>query len=400
MHCSDIDLKLSGDRGEYFVELLNSPGAKRSETRSLVLPEDVFGWIERVRNRTGDRHEGKRLGKALFDALFPSPLDEIWHEARGFIGDRGILRLRLDVRSNELMNIPWEMVRDRRGYRALSERTPIVRYLHKNSSLRPLQSPRPPNVLLVSANPRDMPLLSAIDKEIAAISNLLKTFDASGKIGRLEILEHVTSSRLHTALHEPFDVVHFMGHGAFRDERGYLILEDEQGYQKWTEAETISDLVRNTSVRLLLLNACDTAIPSPDESLIGVAHAAHAAGIPAVVAMQQTILDQAAAEFASAFYQAFVAMKPLETCLSAGRIAMKAKLGNDSMEWAVPVMFSNAPAGSLYSLWKVTEEVPAEPPAQPAPPADRPAIVVNHAKGQLNFGPIAGNAISIFNEKK
>jgi CHAT domain len=403
MYCSDIDLKLGGEQGNYSVELLNSPGSKRSETRPLILPDDVDGWIERVRTRTGDRHEGKRLGKELFNALFPSPIREIWHEARGFTGDSGILRVRLDVRSNELMNIPWEMVHDGRGYRALSRRTPVVRYLHRNTSLRPLQSPRPPNVLLVTAGPRDLPLLNAVDKEINEILELLKTFDAAGKIGRLEILEHATSSKLHAALNAPFDVVHYMGHGAFREGRGYLILEDSERNAHWIEAETISDLVRNTSVRLLLLNACDTAIPSPDESLIGVAHAAHAAGIPAVVAMQQTILDQAAAEFASGFYQAFVALKPLETCLSAGRIAVKAKLGNDSMEWAIPVMFSNAPAGSLYSLWEVAEATPEEPPREAV--AEQPSIVIRDnvikkPKGQIVLGPIYGNATSVVKTKK
>jgi hypothetical protein len=227
---------------------------------------------------------------------------------------------------------------------------------------------------------------------------LLKTFDAAGKIGRLEILEHATSSKLHAALNAPFDVVHYMGHGAFRDGRGYLILENNEGNAHWIEAETISDLVRNTTVRLLLLNACDTAIPSPDESLIGVAHAAHAAGVPAVVAMQQTILDHAAAEFASGFYQAFVALKPLETCLSAGRIAVKARLGNDSMEWAIPVMFSNAPAGSLYSLWDVAEAIPVEPVAETV--AERPSTVIQGNRGQIILGSIYGNATSIVKTKK
>ena len=404
MNCSDIDLKLSGEGGEYFVELLNSPGLKRSETRPLVLPDDLFSWIERVRMRTGDRHDGKRLGKALFTALFPSPIREIWHESRGIMGDMGILRLRLDVRSNDLMNIPWEMVHDGRGYRALSRRTPVVRYLHKNPSLRPLQSPRPPNVLLVSASPRDMPVLNAADKEIGAISDLLKSFDAAGKIGRLEILEHTTTGKLQGALHEPFDVVHFMGHGSFKDQRGYLILENDEGYAHWAEAETIADLVRNTSVRLLLLNACNTAIPSPDESLIGVGHAAHAAGIPAVIAMQHTILDRAAAEFARAFYEAFVALKDLETCLSAGRTALKARLGNDSMEWAIPVMFSNAPAGSLCSLWEVAkEEIPAEPEpvvAPPPPPPPMPAVDLRGSKGQFNLGSIGRDANYIVHSKK
>jgi hypothetical protein len=243
-----------------------------------------------------------------------------------------------------------------------------------------------------------MPLLSAVDTEISTVTELLKTLDAAGKIGRLQILEDTTSSKLQAALHEPFDVLHYMGHGAFRDQRGYLILENAEGYASWIEAETIADLVRNTSVRLLLLNACDTAISSPDESLIGVAHAAHAAGIPAVIAMQQSIMDQDAAEFAQAFYEAFVTLKPLETCLSAGRIAVKAKVGNDSMEWAIPVMFSNAPSGTLYSLWEVSEQPPVELVA-PSPVVKK-RIDARGFKGQLIAGSVGRDANSTFNSKE
>lgn len=391
MQCSDIDLKLGGEQGAYFVELINSPVSKRSEKRLLDLPDDIHERVARVRTGSGGRHDGLCLGKTLFSALFPRPIAEVWHEARGFIGDGGILRLRLDVRANELMNIPWELVHDGGAYRALSQRTPIIRYLHKNASRRRLEIPRPPNVLVVTASPNDLPLLPAIENEIKMINEVLSSFNDERKVGRFRVLENATSSKLHAALQDPYDVVHFMGHGAFRDQRGYLILEDEAGDADLKEAETIGDLLRNTAVQLLVLNACETAIPSPDESLIGVAHAAHAAGIPAVIAMQQPILDQVAAEFARAFYQAFVSLKPLETCLSAGRIAIKAKQGNDSVEWANPVMFSNAPAGSLCSFWDVSQ--PEEENQQEQEEAETNHPVAIKTRGVVMLGGKAENVI-------
>ena len=355
MDCSDIDLKLYGEPGEYFVELLNSPLGRRTEAKLLALPAAVNGWIRSVRTRTGNRQDTKQLGIALFTALLPSPINNIWHEARGRVGDEGVLRLRLDVRDHELMNIPWELVNDESSYLALSTHTPVLRYLHEHASRRPVESLRPLNVLLVASTPADLPHLAKIEQEINAVKDSLRNLERDGKIGRLETLEHATTAKLHAALatsSKSYDIVHFMGHGIFRDGRGYLILEDDSGNSNPREGESVGDLFRNTRVRLLFLNACDTGISAPDEWLIGVAHAAHASGVPAVIAMQQTILDQAAAKFAGAFYRALEPNQPLEICLGAAREAIKDDLGPDSAEWAIPVMFSNAPPRELYSLWK------------------------------------------------
>ncbi len=355
MQCSDIDLKLDGEPGAYFVELLSSPLLRRTGPKPLALPHDVDGWIRSVRTRTGDRQDSKKLGMALFAALLPPPINNFWYEALGRIGDEGVLRLRLDIRDHELMKIPWELLNDESAYLSLSNRTPVVRYLYDHASRRPSESPRPINVLLVCSTPHDQPPLAKMEQEIKAVTDSLGSLQKNGKIGRFETLEHATPEKLRAALTAPdesYDVVHFMGHGKFRDNRGYLILEDEKGNSRWREGESVGDLFRNIRIRLLFLNACDTSIASSDEWLVGVAHAAHAAGVSAVIAMQQTVLDRAAATFAGAFYRALAQNEPLEICLVAAREAIKDDLGPDSAEWAIPVMFSNAPSGLLCSLWK------------------------------------------------
>jgi len=376
VHCSDIDLKLYGERGNYFVELLNSPLSRRSEPQQLKLPPDLRERIGSLRARTGDRQNSKLLGIALFAALLPPPIDSIWHEARGRAGDEGILRLRLDIRAHELMNIPWELIHDQSDYLSLSTHTPVVRYLQDHPSRRPVESQRPLNVLLVSSTPSELAHLAKVEQETQTVKDALRKLKDAGQLGRLEVLEHATTEKLRAALsveNEFYDVVHYMGHGSFKDDKGYLILEDDSGNPSWKEGESVGDLVRNSRVRLLFLNACDTGIASSDESLIGVAHAAHAAGVPAVVAMQQTILDGAAAEFAGAFYQALAPNQSLESCVVAGREAIKDHLGPDSGEWAIPVMFANAPPGLLSSFWK--DQLDIRHGTVPIPPSRaKPAI--------------------------
>jgi len=349
--CSDIDLKLFGDRRQaYFVEVLGSPQGRRNAV-SLVLPVNVESRVRNLRNRQTDRTEASRLGIALFEALFPTAIRQIWDG----ITKSQINRLRLDIRAHELMNLPWELINDGREYLALSERTPIVRFLAENPSADHFEVNGPLEFLLVTATPRDLPPLPGVMTELNTVRQQLATPTPKLSLGGAEIIEHVSLSALQAKL-DRAHIVHYMGHGDFSDDRGYLLLENKDGTSERQEAEIVGNHMRDGAVRVLVLNACDTAISSSDKSLIGVAHAAHKAGIPVVIAMQQTILDRAAPEFAGGFYQALIAGKPLESCMVAGRLAIQRQVGLDSGEWAIPVMFSNAPAGKLCLLQTSNEQ--------------------------------------------
>jgi hypothetical protein len=194
-----------------------------------------------------------------------------------------------------------------------------------------------------------------VKTELNTVRRQLATPTPKLSLGGAEIIEHVSLSALQAKL-DRAHIVQYMGHGDFSDDRGYLLLENKDGTSERQEAEIVGNHMRDGAVRVLVLNACDTAISSSDKSLIGVAHAAHKAGIPVVIAMQQTILDRAAPEFAGGFYQALIAGKPLESCMVAGRLAIQRHAGVDSAEWAIPVMFSNAPTGRLCLLQASREE--------------------------------------------
>ena len=368
MRCADIDLKLSGNTaGGYLVEVLSSPHG-RTEPHPLVLPSDLVGKIELVRTRRGDRNTHTYLGVALFAALFPQPISRIWDLSRGSVGEAGVLRLRLDIRAEELTHVPWEMLRSDEGYLALSARSQVVRYLGSAPPAPGRVRRENLNVMLVTATPKNVSPLPGVRKELTLVSDTLKKLAAIVPV-QIKVIENATFDVLRTQLDGSFNVLHFMGHGAFEQNRGFLIFEDSEGNASWQEAESVADVLRDKNVELLVLNACDTAIPSQKESLIGVAQAAHAARVPAVVAMQQAILDRAAPAFAAAFYDALAKDHPLETCLAAGRVATKNQLGNDSADWSIPVLFSNAeyrtpdlntqPAGSISIGGNVTKGIVA-----------------------------------------
>jgi CHAT domain-containing protein len=202
------------------------------------------------------------------------------------VAGAGVLRLRLDIRASALSSIPWEIINDGTEYLTLGVRTPLVRYLHDSRSPGRLEHCGPLNVLLVAATPNDLAPLPGISRELETIRSTFANAHGDRKVHRVDTIEHATSRQLHGRLNHEYQVAHFMGHGTFTNNRGYLLFEDDEHQANWKEAETIGDLLKNNAIRVLLLNACDTAIPSSEESLIGVAQAAHAAGVPVVVAMQ------------------------------------------------------------------------------------------------------------------
>jgi len=341
----DLDLKLDGNSVQgYNVEVIGS-SLRRTNSQPLLLPPNVMEEVQTARNRH-DRVLNTRLGQKLFSALLPGPIRDIWFQSKG-LSSTSVVRLRLDIRSHELEKIPWELLHDDdRSPLSLTEKLPIVRFLHDSHRFVSQPSKAPLTVLLVTATPLDTPPLPGVVQEARGLCETLKRAGRS-QVAKFQLIEHVTLRKLEAALAADFNVLHFMGHGAFRHNRGFLILENQQGLAHWCEAETIGDMLRNQQSRLLTLSACETAVPSSDDFLIGVAHAAHKAGVPAVVAMQQPVLDTAALVFALAFYRDLSRGEPLESCVTEGRLAIKRALGNDDIEWAIPVLFSNLPLAEL-----------------------------------------------------
>jgi hypothetical protein len=336
----DLDLKLDGSSLQgYEVEVIGS-SLPRTDSQPLLLPANLLAEVQEARCRH-NRRVNYSLGQKLFSALFPGPIRDIWFQRKGQSGG-GTVRLRLDIRNHELEKIPWELLHDGDVALSLSRKLPIVRILHDGSESLSHPPSAPLKVLLATATPSDTTPLPGVALEVRQLREALRLASRS-QVETVEVVEHVTLKKLDAAGTGDFNVLHFMGHGAFRDNRGFLLLEDERGKAHWCEAETIGDLLRNKKIRLLTLTACDTAVPSSDESLIGVAHAAHKAGVPAVVAMQQPVLDTAALAFALSFFAGLIGGESLESCMTAGRLSIKRALGNDHLEWSIPVLFSSLP---------------------------------------------------------
>ena len=87
-----------------------------------------------------------------------------------------------------------------------------------------------------------------------------------------------------------------MGHGAYeRDaERGVLLFENESGWAVPVGGDKLGTVLHDSSLHLATLNACEGARAARTDPFAGVAGALVQRDIPAVVAMQFEISDEAA----------------------------------------------------------------------------------------------------------
>jgi hypothetical protein len=104
-------------------------------------------------------------------------------------------------------------------------------------------------------------------------------------------------------------------------------------------------------------------------------------GIPAVLAMQFEITDQAAIVLSQVFYEALADGYPAEAALTEARKAIFAS--SNDVEWGTPVLYLRAPDGHLFDLTAAPSPQPVpvasvqEATAQIAPPEPQPTAVAS-----------------------
>ena len=130
-------------------------------------------------SRSGSREFGRAtdLGRILFKAVFQETLGYWFRKCldRARELDRGV-RVRLDLRdAPALINYPWEFLHneDDGGFLALSEYTPIIRYLRSTRETPPTPVQPPLQMLVVTASPTGLAQLN-IEKEKENLSSALK----------------------------------------------------------------------------------------------------------------------------------------------------------------------------------------------------------------------------------
>ena len=278
-----------------------------------------------------DEESWKAAGGRLFTALLGgSPL------YRQVAAPGRKVRLRLWLYTPDLLAVPWEYLYDPSPSQeqALARRREfsIVRSLSVVQENKLVVAASPLRVLVMISNPSDLPGLDAT----AEWANL----EAATVIAGIDLIRiDPTYEALQGALrqHQPH-IFHFVGHGLFDEtaQTGLLYFQQADGNAAPCPAEQVATLLTGCdTLRLALLNACQGATPGNRSAFAGVAQKLIQQGLPAVIAMQASILDNDALAFSQEFYRALADGYLLEAAVGEGR----KRMADRSTAWGVPALY-------------------------------------------------------------
>ncbi len=326
-----LDGEALGDLRWYLEDYLRAPFGVW-EDRGPRLEAALAGW-----------------GQAVFSSVFGSgPARDAYVKVRA---RRGPAELVFRSASPGLLGLPWELMRDPDRPTPLAlDLAGVSRSLPSGQLAETVEVPGGKlRVLMVISRPRGTrdvgyqmiarPLLrrlEAVRGEVDLVVLRPPTLDA--------LAETLTEA---TAQGEPFQVVHFDGHGVLQgpEAEGALVFQRPRGGADLVSAAKVALVLKAAQVPVVVLNACQSGAIGKDLEA-AIATRLLAEGTASVVAMAYSVYAVAAAEFMAAFYERLFAGGPVSAAVTAGRQRMFTSNGRPSpkgdlplADWVVPVHY-------------------------------------------------------------
>ncbi|MEG4345257.1 CHAT domain-containing protein [Microcoleus sp. A003_D6] len=297
------------------------------------------------------------LGQQLYSGLFQGNLRDSWTCAQGIAQHRReVLQLRLGLKGRRLPRLPWEVLHA--GDRPLATGTDVVfsRYqpgtsLFKQSRVLPCSGPL--KILMAIASPSDRDSLQ-LKREVLHLQqelqnrtlNPLKNSPHSEI--QLTILEQPDREQLTQALEQGhYQVLHYAGHSNLGSRGGELYLVSSRtGLTETLSGDDLAGLLVNNGIQMAVFNSCrgaygdpsDLADDSPERNLT---EALVKRGIPAVLAMAESIPDDVALTLTRLFYRNLNQGYPVDLSLSRARAGLISAYGSHQLYWALPILYQH-----------------------------------------------------------
>jgi hypothetical protein len=306
--------------------------------------------------------EYKCLGDHLHDYLLGRDIGKAIHDA---IVSLTIPRVRIILefaeKQQEMASWPWEYLRYPERYGSASsgyfltskQHVTLTRFLDLDQNARELLVDKPKlKVLLVVASTTD----AGVESE-GFIEQLRKLSDS-----RIQVVEFVEPHRkpedpitmrdratvtfdafIERVIAEDPHILHFVGHGQCTESGGELAFVGNNFQSDWVRGEDFADrLEKIPSLRLVYLQACESALGNPYQAVSSVAMRLAHKNIPAVVAMQYKIKQSVASLFAQAFYEALAKPEPIGNAVQLARSKVIQQLrpsGVAQLAFGLPVLY-------------------------------------------------------------
>ncbi len=307
----------------------------------------------------------QHLGVNLWQWVFDGPTHTSFEQSRGVSRGRSQpLRLRLEVRSPELVMLPWEIMQPQSGMPAVgvNQRVLFSRTTNEVSTLGPQKDDYALKILLVqgretvtsdgvdaSAEPQSDHSSSvlALEQEALAIAEVLRAANANQTTRfpppvpcEVTVLVQPTPAELTAHLEtRHFNVLFYSGHGMPGPGGGLLYLRPDATLS----GTELAQVLTRCQVKLALFNACWGAQPDEQDGLAlprsSLAEVLIHHGVPAVLGMRDTISDPEAHAFIQQVVQALVERSPIDEAVAIARQHLLFLFKFNHVTWTLPVLY-------------------------------------------------------------
>jgi hypothetical protein len=377
----NFDLLIEKDGSQYRSRVTDSPCGEATSTFAPPLQplEAAHMRLMVVRSRSVVRSIDssaatlvRDIGERLFRGAFSGEVEKCYTSSVQIADQRNVgLRIRLRLDDPDVAQLPWEYLRDPSSggnFLGLDLDTPLVRYMQIARPAKRLRVDGPLKVLAVISTPKGREGIDAT-REWANLQLALDPLLKRGLVS-LRQLETPSFAALEAELgRNDYHIFHFVGHGGYDEQArdGVLVFTDPDGSESWVTSDQLGPILGDQrTLQLAVLNACEGAISEGKDLFAGCAQRLVARGVPAVIAMQAEITDQAAIDFSQRFYEALAGGRPVDEALIRGRKAIFS--APNQLEWGTPVLYMRSGDGKLF-------DVSAENPAVVEDAAPRVAAV-------------------------
>lgn len=321
------------------------------------------------------------LGLNLWQWLFGGQVGNAFAQSQGMaIGQGKSLRLRLEVRDPDLISLPWEIIQPQPGKAAISLNQQVL-FSRTNSDVDPLppqRLDRSIKILLVLG--QNLPGSTHLDlqQESATIAQALRNTMSSGfnppnrlnPAGcQVDTLVQPTPEDLIAALeNQQYNLFFYAGHGMPAPDGGLLILNERNGLNGTELAQV---LVRR-GVKLAVFNSCWGAQPYQHQQQTvprsSLAEVLLHHGVPAVLAMRDTIADREALSFIQTFTQALAHRLSIDQATAIARQQLLTLYKYNQPAWTLPILYMHPEFNGelIRPISEAITEIPSIPQSIPA----------------------------------
>ncbi|PZV08860.1 MAG: hypothetical protein DCF32_03820 [Leptolyngbya sp.] len=298
------------------------------------------------------------LGVSLWEWLFDGPIRQTLERSLGMaIGQNRPLKLRLEVRPPELISLPWEIMQPQPGCPALSL-GPQVLFSRTASTVEPLpEAELDTSLRILLVLGQDDPGTHAggtepvlqLPQEAEALKQLLELSasrlsyqGASPVVCQVQTLLEPDAKTLLKALETGyFNVFFYAGHGVPAPDGGMLFLR-QGGSLSGTE---LAQGLAHNGIRLAVFNTCWGAQPDLQQQQViprsSLAEVLLHHGVPAVLAMRDSIADEEALSFIQVLARGLAERQPVAQAVALARQHLLTAYRFNHPAWTLPVLYQH-----------------------------------------------------------